>query len=184
MTSDGKYPVQGCESLQLPIQMQLSGKRSTFSWFFVPFLESTSNFKHFVKNIIVTPNTFLKLQTVKILLRSLSKKRCFRTHFDSQHVKASVKSCEISMRFNHVFASFSGKLIWKTSPLLSGEMLGFSVQTLTSDGKYPVQGCENLQLPLQMQLSEKRKTFFGFFLPFLYSTWNFEHFERKDDRHS
>ena len=49
-------------------------------------------------------------------------------------------------------------------------MLVVFANTLTPDGKYPVQGCENLQLPLQMQLSEKRKTFFGFFLPFLYST--------------
>ena len=56
------------------------------------------------------------------------------------------------------------------SLLVSGEMLGFSVQTLTSDGKYPVQGCENLQLPLQMQLSEKGKTFSQFFVPFLDST--------------
>ena len=56
------------------------------------------------------------------------------------------------------------------SLLVSGEMLGFSVQTLTSDGKYPVQGCENLQLPLQMQLSEKGKTFSQLFVPFLDST--------------
>ena len=70
------------------------------------------------------------------------------------------------------------------SPVVSGEMLGLSVNTLTSDGKYPVQGCENLQLPIQMQLSEKRKTFSEFFVPFLDTTSNFEHFERKDDRHS
>ena len=48
-------------------------------------------------------------------------------------------------------------------PLVSGEMLGLSVNTLTSDGKYPVQGCENLQLPIQMQLSGKRKTVFSIF---------------------
>ena len=42
------------------------------------------------------------------------------------------------------------------SPLVSGEMLGLFVNTLTPDGKYPVQGCENLQLPIQMQLCEKR----------------------------
>ena len=70
------------------------------------------------------------------------------------------------------------------SPEVSGKMLAFSVNTLTSDGKYPVQGCENLQLPIQMQLSEKRKTFSEFFVPFLDTTSNFEHFERKDDRHS
>ena len=70
------------------------------------------------------------------------------------------------------------------SPLVLGEMLEVFVNTLPVDGKYPVQGCENLQLPIQMQLSEKRKTFSEFFVPFLDTTSNFEHFERKDDRHS
>ena len=56
------------------------------------------------------------------------------------------------------------------SPLVSGEMLGLSLNTLTSDGKYPVQGCENVQLQIQMQLSEKRKTISEFFAPFLDST--------------
>ena len=67
------------------------------------------------------------------------------------------------------------------SPLVLGEILGVFVNTLTADGKYPVQGCENLQLPIQMQLSEKRKTFSEFFVPFLESTPNFKRFERKDD---
>ena len=56
------------------------------------------------------------------------------------------------------------------SPLVLGEILGVFVNTLTADGKYPVQGCENLQLPIQMQLFEKRKTFFQFFILFLRST--------------
>ena len=63
-------------------------------------------------------------------------------------------------------------------------MLALSVNTLTSDGKYPVQGCENLQLPIQMQLFEKRKKFSEFFVAYVDSTSNFEHFERKDDRHN
>ena len=42
------------------------------------------------------------------------------------------------------------------SPLVLGEMLEVFVNTLPVDGKYPVQSCENLQLPIQIQLSEKR----------------------------
>ena len=42
------------------------------------------------------------------------------------------------------------------------------VNTLTADGKYRCQYCENLQLPIQMQLSEKRKTFPNF----LFHVWN------------
>ena len=35
-----------------------------------------------------------------------------------------------------------------------------------------------------MQLSKKLKTFSQFFFPFLKSSSNFEHFEKKDDIHS
>ena len=41
------------------------------------------------KSMIVIANVFAKLHTVKIFLRRVSKKRRFRTRFDSQHVKAS-----------------------------------------------------------------------------------------------
>ena len=42
------------------------------------------------------------------------------------------------------------------------------VNMLTADGKYPVQDCENMQVPIQMQLSQKRKGFSQFFFHF----WN------------
>ena len=70
------------------------------------------------------------------------------------------------------------------SPLVLGEILRVFVNTLTADGKYPVQECQNLQLPIEMQLSEKRKSFSKFFVPFLEFTSNFNHFEKKDDCHS
>ena len=38
--------------------------------------------------MIVIANVFPKLQTVQILVRPLYEKRCFRTPFDSQDVKA------------------------------------------------------------------------------------------------
>ena len=55
------------------------------------------------------------------------------------------------------------------------------LNTLTADDKYPVQYCRNLQRPIEMQLSEKRKKCSQFFVPFLQSTSNFKHFEEKDD---
>ena len=51
------------------------------------------------------------------------------------------------------FLLFWVNLIWNMSPLVLGEILGVFVNTLTADGKYPVQGCENLQHPIEMQLS-------------------------------
>ena len=70
------------------------------------------------------------------------------------------------------------------SPLVLGEILELFVNILTADGKYPVQCCENLQLPIQMQLSEKPKSFSEFFVRFLDSIVNFEHFEKKHDGHT
>ena len=70
------------------------------------------------------------------------------------------------------------------SPLVLGKMLKVFVNTWMNDGKYPVQDSENLQLLIQMQLSEKRNSFSQFFVPFLQSTSNFKHFEKKDYGHS
>ena len=66
------------------------------------------------------------------------------------------------------------------SPLVFDEILGLLVNILTADDKYPFQDWKNLQLPIQIKLSEKRKIFSPFFVPFLESTYNFKHFERKD----
>ena len=41
------------------------------------------------KKMIAIANVFPKLQTVKEFVRSLSRKRRFRTPFDSQHIKGS-----------------------------------------------------------------------------------------------
>ena len=41
------------------------------------------------KKMTVIANGFPKLETVKILVRPLSKKRSFRTRFDSEHMKTS-----------------------------------------------------------------------------------------------
>ena len=63
------------------------------------------------------------------------------------------------------------------------EMVGVFLNTFTSDGKYPLEGCGNFQFPFQTQLSEKRESFAEVFVRFLDSTSNFKHFEKKDDRH-
>ena len=132
------------------------------------------------EKMIVIVNVFPNLQTVKILVRPLSRKRRFRTRFGSQHGKASEMLAKYPWdHFYHVFWSFSGKLIWKISPLVSGKMLRLSFNTLTSNGKYHVQCCQNLQLPIQRQLSDKPKTFSEFFILFLVSTSKFKHLEKK-----
>ena len=156
------------------------------------FLNSFSHFwnPHQIFNILkekmtVIANVFPKLQTVKNLFKTICKKCRFRTCFDSQHVKAfQIHAKSPWDCFYQVFSSFSGKLIRKMSPLALGEILEVFVNTLIPDGKSPAQHCENLQLPIQMQLSEKRKTVSQFFVPFLESPSNFKCFEKKDNCHS
>ena len=43
------------------------------------------------------------------------------------------------------------------SPVVLSEVLVLFVNRLTGDGKYPVQDYGNLQLPIQMQLSQRQK---------------------------
>ena len=120
------------------------------------------------RRTITLANVFPKLQTLKNLVRPLSKKCCFRTRFDRKHVKASqILAKSPREYFLHVSSSSSRGLIWKMSALVLSEILGVFVTTLTENAKYPVQDCDNLQLPIQMQLSQKRKTFSQFFVPLL-----------------
>ena len=61
-------------------------------------------------------------------------------------------------------------LIQSTIPLF------FRLNTLTANYEYSRSNTYNLPLPVQMQLSEKLETFF---IAFLESALNFEHFEKK-----
>ena len=125
--------------------------------------------------MIVIANVFPKLQIVKNFVRTLSQEHRFRTGFGSQQVKAfQLLAKSPRERFYHVLLSFSGKLIWNMSPLVLGQILWMFVNRNATEGMYPVQGFENLQLPIQMQLSKKQKTFSIFFFHFsnLHQTLN------------
>ena len=65
------------------------------------------------------------------------------------------------------------------SLLVRSEILGLLVNTLTANYEYSRSNTDNLPLPFQMQLSEKLKRFFLFFIAFAESALNFEHFEQK-----
>ena len=76
------------------------------------------------------------------------------------------------------------KLCSKESLLLTCPILGLLVNTLATDEKYPVLNRDNLTIPIQMQLSQKQKSFSEFFATFLKSRLDFEHLETKDDLQS
>ena len=121
------------------------------------------------KKMIFIAVVFQKLQTVKDLLRPCSKNCRFRTPFDSQYVKASPERVKSAWKnFYHIFLPICEKLICKISPLVIYEILLWFGKTLTPNEKYLVRDYKNLPSPIQMQLSQKRKTFFQFFFHF----WN------------
>ena len=61
------------------------------------------------------------------------------------------------------------------------EILRLFVIALTADDKYSGSNMQNLRPQFQTQLSRKQKTFSGFFIAFLKSAWNLEHFRKKDE---
>ena len=108
----------------------------------------------------------------------MSKNSRFRGPFQKQHgkrVEALLKS--VSQHLYHIHRSVPRKLSWIKSVLLPCKILGLLVNTLAADKKYPVLNRDNLTIPIQMQLSQKQKTFSQFFAAFLKSRLNFKHFE-------
>ena len=110
--------------------------------------------KIFLKKKIVIANVFPKLQTVKHLVWHLSKKRCFKTSINSQHVKRSQTLKKSAWgHFYHIFLSFWGEMIWERSLLLKFEIIGVFVNSLTAAYKYPVPDCKNLLFAIITQFS-------------------------------
>ena len=65
------------------------------------------------------------------------------------------------------------------------KILRLFVKALTVKDKDYLLNSNNLTKPIQMQLSQKQKTFSEFFFfVFLKSTLNFKHFPKKDDPRS
>ena len=60
------------------------------------------------------------------------------------------------------------------------KILRLFVNTLTVNDKHYLLNRDNLPQPIQMQLSQKQKTFSEFFFAFLKSILNFKHLPKKD----
>ena len=69
---------------------------------------------------------------------------------------------------------------WKKLPSVWYEILRLFVNALTADDQYSGSNMQNLPQQVQTPLSQKQKTFSGFFIPFLKYAWNLEHFQKKD----
>ena len=70
---------------------------------------------------------------------------------------------------------------WKKLQSVWYEILRLFVNVLTVDDKYSGSNMQNLRQQFQTPLSQKKKTFSGFFIAFLKCAWNLEHFQKKDE---
>ena len=61
------------------------------------------------------------------------------------------------------------------------KILGLFVNTLTVDDKHYMLNRDNLTQPIQIQRSQKQKTFPKFFFSFLKSLLNYKHLPKKVD---
>ena len=67
------------------------------------------------------------------------------------------------------------------SALVTSEIFRLFVNTLTADEKYSRRNMRIFWQQLQTPLSQKGKTFFGFFIAFLKCALNLEHSEKKEE---
>ena len=115
----------------------------------------------------LTPYVFPILQTLKHLVRPMSKKHRLRTPFNSQHVKGTQTLVKCTRQYlYHIFPSILGKLSYKMSLLVICKMLGLFFNTLTVNEKYFLCNSENLVKPIQTKLSKNKKNFLHIFLHF------------------
>ena len=125
---------------------------------------------------------FPKLLFPKEVATQTSRRSFFRTPFGNQRVNGFQTPLKVGRHHYYPFFPWiPGKLSWKKTALLWLKILRLFVNTLTADDKYSCRNMQNFLQQLQTLLSQKRKTFCGFFIEFLKCAWNLQHFKKKDE---
>ena len=115
----------------------------------------------------------------------MPEKPYFRTAFGNQPVNEK-ETLVKSARHNYypIFPWIWDKLSPKKSVLVRYKILGLFVNTLTAEYTYSRRNMQTLTQQVRTPLSLKQETFSGFFIAFLKSTWNGEHFQKKGESSS
>ena len=112
-------------------------------------------------------------------------KTCFRKPFEKRHGKRALTRLKsLRQSIYHIYRTLSKQLSFKKSHLGTCKILRFFVNRLTGNDKDSPLNRDNLTKPIQMEWSQKQKTFSPFPAAFLKCSLNFEHFHKKDDPHS
>ena len=100
--------------------------------------------------------------------------------FGSERVNESLKVLKSEEKYFYpTFSAVWVDLCYRKSLSLRSEILGLLLNTLTADCEFYGTNRDNLPLPIQIELSEKIQTSSRFFIAFLQSALNCEHFEKK-----
>ena len=143
-------------------------------------MKSSWNFEHFDKKDDAHRFCNFEITHSENVVRKISKNLRLREPFNKQHAKwAEPVLKSASQDLYHIHWSLPSQLSWKTSLLLTCQILGLLVNTLAADERYPVLNRHSLTIPIQMQLSQKSKNFSQFFSEFLKSRINLKYFEKK-----
>ena len=128
---------------------------------------------------------FPKLRSLKNKVRAMSIKSRFKGSFKKHHGKCGQTLFKFAwQKLYHIYWSLWRQLTLKKFLLVICKISRLLFNTLSADGKYSLLNRDNLRRIIHMQLSQKQKTFSHFFGAFLKSSFNFEHFQKKDGAHS
>ena len=136
----------------------------------------------FKKKMNLIADGFPKLRTQKNLVRSMPKISGFKGSFWKQHGKHAKTLLKFAWQnLYHIYWFLCSQLTFKKSVLVICKISRIFLNTLSADGKYSLFNRDNITQPIQMEVSQKQKTFSEFFSAFLKSNLNFEHFQKKKD---
>ena len=125
-------------------------------------------YKILEKTMSVLACLFPELLFPKEVATETSRRSCVRTSFGNQRVNGFQTPLKVARHHYYpLFPWIPGKLSWKKTALLWSKILRLFANTLTADDKYSCRNMQNFLQQLQTLLSQKRKTFYGFFIPFL-----------------
>ena len=119
------------------------------------------------KKMTLLAYLFLRLRPAKIVVRYMCKKSRFRWLFPKKHGKLVSTAFKFEgQHLYHIYCSTGRQLSCKKSLLVIWESLRRIVNTMSAVDKCSVLNRDNLMQPIQMQLSQKLKTFYSFILHF------------------
>ena len=134
----------------------------------------------FKKKMTLIAYLFLRLRLAKNVVRYMSKKSRFRFPFQKEHRKRVSTLFQFERQHLYqIYWSTRRQFSCKKSLLVIGQSLRLSVNIMSAVDKCSLPNRDNLMQPMNMQLSQKLKTFSQFFNVLSKSTLNFKYFQTR-----